>query len=205
MLLPVAKFALLMSLVHRFLCLYMSVALHQRSDIVQSFILSNFETFEISQEPFIERLKWLPSRVHFPKQQQQDIVASVEVCVQLLTPVIEERRRLQSAVVVADTTTGPGEQHAPGSAAALLDAEEEAQRAAQLAVLMRKEFLLRIVCLMRIIGMLTCEQIARLAVLNAPYPAPYNLLAVKLAQQQGAQLGDVGALQSLLGSSIQHA
>ena len=75
----------------------MSVALHQRSDIVQSFILSNFETFEISQEPFIERLNWLLSRVHFPKQQQQDIVASVQVCVQLLTPVIEERRRLQSA------------------------------------------------------------------------------------------------------------
>jgi hypothetical protein len=197
LLLPVAKFALLMSFVHRFLCLYMSVALHQRSDIVQSFILSNFETFEISQEPFIERLKWLLSRVHFPKQQQQDIVASVEVCVQLLTPVIEERRRLQSAVVVADTTTGPGEQHAPGSAAALLDAEEEAQRAAQLAVLMRKEFLLRIVCLMRIIGILTCEQIARLCVLNAPYPVPLNYLAIVLAQQQG----DAGEVQSLLGSN----
>jgi hypothetical protein len=186
--------------------MYVSVVLHQRSDVMQRFVLSNFETFEIRQEFSSERLKWLLSRVHFPKQQQQDIAASVEVFFfQLLTPVIEERRRLQSAVVVADTTTGPGEQHAPGSAAALLDAEEEAQRAARLALVMRKEFLLRLVFLMRIIGMLTCEQIARLAVLNAPYPAPYNLLAVKLAQQQGAQLGDVGALQSLLGSSIQHS
>jgi hypothetical protein len=164
---------------------------------MQRFVLSNFETFEIRQEFSSERLKWLLSRVHFPKQQQQDIAASVEVFSQLLTPVIEERRRLQSAVVVADTTTGPGEQHAPGSAAALLDAEEEAQRAAQLAVLMRKEFLLRLVFLMRIIGMLTCEQIARLAVLNAPYPVPLNYLAIVLAQQQG----DAGEVQSLLGSN----
>jgi hypothetical protein len=163
-----------------------SLVLQQRTDVMQRFSSTNFETGKLVDEPDRAKHAWVLQQLQLSEQQVSSIAHSMSCFKRLLAPGVQERQQLQQEL--------SQQQDLPGavSSSSSIDSYKQSmtKREAMLARLsnsMRKEYMLRMAAAAAIAGSLTFVQLATAIVQMTPHCVALQMLGMLVLEQQEEQ------------------
>jgi hypothetical protein len=162
----------------------------QRSEVMEGFMLTNFETLETSEEHQLAKHEWVLQHTGISQQQMLTIGRASEFFDRLLQPIMQERQQLQREIAELSEHANVVSSES-GCISSSIDSYKQnmAKREALLArlsSLLGKEYLVRLASACAVCGPLTYTQLATLVVQMTPHPVSLQVLG-KLLQQQMKQ------------------
>jgi hypothetical protein len=159
----------------------------QRTEVIESFMLTNFETGETYDEHPIMKHVWVIEQMQLTKQQKLTIAHAMDFFKRMLAPTIEERQRLQQEIAQQkehlDCSSSDSSSGSSSREHQKLMAERDVMLR-RLSTLLRKEYLMRMAASAAVAGGLTCVQMATCAVQMTPHPFSLQMIGMLLQQQQ---------------------
>jgi hypothetical protein len=175
----------------RHLHLLPSLLLLQRTEVIEGFVLTNFETGETHDEHPISKHMWVIEQMQLSQEQKLTIVHAMDFFQRMLAPTIEERQRLQQDIAQQKELLGSSSNgHTDSSSSSKDHKQLMAKREAmltRLSSLLRKEYLMRMAACAAIVGALTYVQVATAAVQMTPQPFSLQMIGMLLQQEQQQQ------------------
>jgi hypothetical protein len=163
-----------------------TLVLLQRTEIMQRFASSNFETGKLT-DPDHKKHCWVLQQLHLSEQQVSSITQAMNCFKRLLDPIVQERQQLQHKLAQQQEQPGGG-----SSSSSSVDVYKQcmAKRGAmlsRLSKLMQKEYMLRLAAAAAIAGALTYVQLATAAVQMTPHVLSLQMLGMLVLEQQKQQ------------------
>jgi hypothetical protein len=163
-----------------------SLVLLHRTDVMQRFSSTNFETGQLAAEPDMGKHEWVLQQLHLKPHQVRSIAGAMQCFARLLDPIIQERQQLQHEI--------SQQQERPGLSSSSSSVDTYKQNMAtrevtlqRLSRLLRKEYIVRMAAAAAIVGSLTYVQMATAAVLMTPHPFSLQMIGMLLQQQHKQQ------------------
>jgi hypothetical protein len=169
--------------------LVVSLVLLQRTEVLEAFMLTNFETLEVGEEHQLAKHEWMLQHIDLSKQQVHAIGRAAEFFERLMKPVMQERQQLQQELAQQQELP-PGAGSSSSSSSSndsykQIMAKREAMLG-RLSSLLGKEYLLRIAACCAVVGPLSYAQLGTMVVQMTPHPVSLQVVG-KLLQQQYQQ------------------
>jgi hypothetical protein len=168
-----------------------SLVLLRRTDVMQRFSSSNFETGELVNEPDRAMHEWVLQQLHLEPHQVSSIAGAMDCFQRLLDPIMQERQQLQSEISQQQEQPGSGGCSSSGGGSSVDSYKRNmAKREAsllRLSSLMQKECLVRTAAAASIAGVLTYVQMATVAVMMTPNVLSLQMTGMLVQQQQHKQ------------------
>lgn len=170
-----------------------TLVLLQRTEVVEGFMLTNFETLEAGEEHQLDSHQWVLQHAGITQQQVLRIGRAAEFFERLLAPIMQERQQLQREIaaqreqILQDSRSSSGSNSSIDGRGHKQSMAKREAMLVRMSSLMGKEYLVRLAASCAVCGPLTYAQLANLVVQMTPRPVSLQLLGKLLLQQYQQQ------------------